>query len=215
MTSPALALDALMRHPRYPEYVDLMRGVAPVGLLDQADSASTEAHGILTAGAAWLGAEDGPRPAAASDIPDWLRLGLLDAFTGYALGRSNTCAHNPDPWHPSPVMAAAWHAGLVVCPACVHLLALPRGSAKDRACDACGHECDGVEHGDGVYPGMVQLGPLIYQYGTCGQCVPPTTSAGPLRATQRAEQALPRGTGRVKRQKPRTRRGRSRGRGQR
>ncbi|SCL20480.1 hypothetical protein [Micromonospora inyonensis] len=119
----------------------------------------------------------------------------------------------PAPTRPAPaapVVAAAWKPGLIVCHACTYLTALPRGSDRDRTCDACGRVCAGVEHGDGIHPGMVQLGPLVYQYGVCGDCKPITADPGPLSATQTAEQDRPRGTGRAR---PRGRRGRGRGKG--
>lgn len=207
--TPALALEALMLNPQYDQFVERARTVMPVGLVDQADAAATEAHAIL-AGAAVRLCDDQAHGATAGDLPGWLRLGLLDTLATFAAGRATTCRHNPDAARPRPVLAAAWRPGMVVCPACAHLLSLKHNPAADAVCDSCGHQCAGVEHGDGIYPGMVQLGPMIYQYGTCGGCRPEIAGNGPLSATQTAEQGTPRGTGRAK---PRTTRGRSRGRG--
>ncbi|WFE45009.1 hypothetical protein [Verrucosispora sp. WMMD1129] len=208
----ALLLEQLMTHPRYGELVEQLRAHTPVHALDQADAATVDALRITTtAGRDVLGSD--AHPATVEQTPGWLRLGLLDAFTAWLTGRASTCFHAPDPARPQPVIAAAWRPGVVTCSACVHLVALPRGSAADRTCDACGHRCAGPEHGDGIYPGMVQFGPLIYQYGVCGDCRPPvTTSGGPPRATESAEHDHPRGTGRVR---PRGRRGHGRGRGRR
>lgn len=193
MTSSTLALDALMQHPRFPEYVEMMRQAVPVGLMDQADSAASDAHRLLTTIAGYVGVNEG-RAMPAAEVPDWLRLGLLDAFTGYANGTARSCRHSPDPWRPAPVVAAAWMPSLITCSDCVHLFALTPGSVKDQTCDACGRRCD-----DGpIHPGAAQLGPLLYRYGTCIDCRPPVTSGSPLRATETAERTPSRGRARVR-----------------
>ncbi|MET7705450.1 hypothetical protein [Micromonospora sp. NPDC005413] len=208
--TPTLALERLMLHPAYEQFVEQLRAVAPVGHVDQLDAATSDALRLMTdTGRAILGTSQA-HGADAADIPSWLRLGLLDTLTGWADGRASTCRHQPTPDRPQPVIAAAWKPGLVTCPGCVYLTALPRNSVRDRTCDACGRECAGPQHGDGIYPGMVQLGPLIYQYGTCGDCRPSTASGNPLSATLPAEQDSLRGTGRVQ---PRGSRGRRRGKG--
>lgn len=169
--TPTLALERLMLDPAYDRFVELARAVMPCGLVDQADAATTEAHAILNETAVRF-CDDQARPATAADIPGWLRLGLLDTLTAFAAGRATTCMHAPDAIRPQPVYAAAWKPGTVVCQRCPHLLSLKHNPAADSACDACGHQCAGVEEDDGIYPGMVQLGPLIYQYGTCTGCRP-------------------------------------------
>ncbi|MDH6460888.1 hypothetical protein M2302_001054 [Micromonospora sp. A200] len=207
--TPALALERLMLHPAYDRFVEYARTVMPVGLVDQADAAATEAHAILADAAVRL-ADGKGKGMSAGDLPGWLRLGLLDTLSAFAAGRATTCRHNPDATRPRPVLAAAWRPGMVVCPGCAHLLSLKHDPVADAVCDSCGRQCAGVEHDDGIYPGMVQLGPLIYQYGTCGDCRPTIASGNPLSGPLPAEQGTPRGTGRVQ---PRTRRGRSRGKG--
>lgn len=209
--TPTLALEALMLHPQYDRLVDALRSVAPVHVVDQADAAAADALRLVsTLGTTVLGAEQ-TTPITAGGTPGWLRLGLLDALTAWVDGRASTCRHNPHPSRPTPVVAAAWRADLVVCAPCAYLVALPRGSDRDRTCDACGRVCAGVEHGDGIWPGMLQLGPLVYQYGTCTGCRPAITpEPGPLSRPETAEQDHPRGTGRVR---PRGSRGHSRGRG--
>jgi hypothetical protein len=200
-----------MLHPRYAELHAAIRAAAPVGLVDQLDAAGVDAHRLMTATADALLGGSNAHGLDAADVPGWLRLPLLDTVTAWIDGRAATCRHQPDPHRPQPVVAAAWKPGLVVCPACTFLTALPRGSERDRTCDGCGRVCAGVEHDDGIWPGMVQLGPLVYQYGTCRDCRPPITAdPGPLSATQSAEPARARGTGRVR---PRGSRGRGRGRG--
>lgn len=167
----ALTLERLMLNPGYDQFVEHARRVLPVHLVDQADAATTEAHAILSAAAVNLCEQDA-RPATAGDLPGWLRLGLLDAMLTFSTGRATTCRHNPDATRPQPVLAAAWKPGTVVCTACPHLLSLRHNADADATCDGCGHRCAGVEEGDGIYPGMVQFGPLIYQYGTCTGCRP-------------------------------------------
>jgi hypothetical protein len=190
--TPALALEALMLHPAYPQLVEQWRAVAPTGLVDQADAAALDAHrGMRRAAAAGHYGTDTVAPLDADDLPGWLRLGLLDTAARYATGQARTCRHNPTPGRPQPVMAAAWSPGLVVCTGCTHLLSIRHDATADATCDACGRVCAGPEHGDGVWPGMVQLGPLIYQYGTCASCRLSTTTAGPLNATQTTEQPRP------------------------
>ncbi|MFG3300994.1 hypothetical protein [Micromonospora chersina] len=209
--TPTLALERLMLHPRYDELVAAMRAAAPVHVVDQSDAATSDALRVVTAAGAAIPGGSDVQTTAADGVPGWLRLGLLDAFTTWVEGRASTCRHNPHPSRPQPVMAAAWRPGLIVCTACVYLTALARGSDADRTCDGCGRLCAGPEHADGIYPGMLQLGPIVYQYGVCGDCRPAITPRnGPLSATQTAEQDQPRGTGRVK---PRGSRGRGRGKG--
>ncbi|WFE46281.1 hypothetical protein [Verrucosispora sp. WMMD1129] len=209
----ALLLEQLMTHPRYGELVDHLRATANPAHVAQVDAATADAIALMTGlGRDVLGV-DHATPTTVDQTPGWLRLGLLDTFTAWAEGQAVTCLHQPTVGRPLPVLAAAWRPRMVVCGLCVHLVALPRGSAADRTCDACGHRCAGVEHGDGIYPGMVQFGPVIYQYGVCSDCRPPiTTGTGPLRATHSQDPGTPRGAGRVR---PRGRRGRGRGRGRR
>ncbi|MFF5201749.1 hypothetical protein ACFY3B_19320 [Micromonospora parva] len=207
--TPTLALERMMLHPQYDQIIQRARTLAPTAVVDQADAAATEAHRILSTAAVRF-AEAPAYPATVADVPGWLRLGLLDTLAAFADGRATTCLHQPQAHRPSPVLAAAWLPGLVTCPGCAHLLSLQRNPDADATCDSCGHRCAGPEHGDGIYPGMVQLGPLIFHYGTCGDCRPPVASNNPLSATLPAQNAAPRGTGRVK---PRGKRGRRRGRG--
>jgi len=210
VTAATLALEAMMLHPRYPELAERLRALTPTGLLDQADAAATDAYAILAAGAEHLGAK-GVSPALAASVPGWIRLGVIDALTSYVNGSASTCPHNPDPARPQPVLTAAWRPGLVVCRLCTHLLALPRQSAADRTCDGCGYVCAGADDEDPIYPSMVQLGPVVYQYGACTRCNPATTSAGPLSATLSQDPGNARGTGTTgTRATPRGRRGRGR-----
>lgn len=213
-----LAVEAMLMHPRFPEFAEHIRAITPVGYADQADQAIGDALRMTAAVSGLVGA--GPATAtAADDLPGWLRLSVVDALARFVEGAATTCIHNPDPSRPQPVLAAAWSPGLVACFLCTQLFALPGGSVSDRTCDGCGHLCD-TAAGEMVYPGMIQLGPLVFQYGTCAGCrmadVTPVASEKPLSGPESAEIGLPvpqttPGT----RVKPRGRRGRSRGRGRR
>ncbi|MEU8312912.1 hypothetical protein [Micromonospora sp. NPDC049033] len=205
----ALALERLLLDPRFADYVQQVRAVLPAHLVDQVDAAADEAHEVLAA----FPGRTARRPATAAELPSWLRLGLVDTLLTFTTGRATTCLHNPTASRPQPVLAAAWRPGVVVCLACAPLLSLKHDPAADSRCDGCGHQCAGVDENDGIYPGRLQLGPLIYQYGCCTDCRPAITpDTGPLRATQSTEPDAPRGTGRVR---PRGQRGRGRGKGDR
>jgi hypothetical protein len=199
MTSPTLALEALMLDPAYDEIVQRMRVLTPTAALDQADAATADALSTVTAAARHLGA-DGVRGALPRDIPDWLRLGVLDAFAGYLTGRADTCRHSPIASSPAPVFAAAWRPGVLSCQACCgYVFRLRAHSDRDATCDSCGHRCAGVDAEDPIFPSLVQLGPLVYQYGTCTDCKPLTVAAPTRDQLQRS--------------RPRGGRGRRRGRG--
>lgn len=171
----ALALEQLMLHPRYGELIAHLRAATPVNVVDQLDAATDDAHQFMTAVAHAALGESDPRATDAAAVPGWIRLPLLDTLTTWMDGQARTCRHQPHPDRPQPVVAAAWRPGLVVCAGCAYLTALPRNSKRDRTCDRCGRVCAGLEHGDGIYPGLIQLGPLVYQYGTCAGCRPETS----------------------------------------
>jgi hypothetical protein len=166
-----LLMEHLMTHPRYPELVERLRAITPPAAVDQADAAAADALATLTAVVDRVGA-DGVHGIHPGDLPGWLRLSVLDAFTNWLSGRADTCRHNPTPQFPRPVFAAAWRPGLIICSACTHLVSLPRGTDADATCDGCGYRCGGVDAADPIYPSMVQLGPLVFMYGTCTGCTP-------------------------------------------
>ena len=153
-----------------PAVLDLLRHAVPVALRDQTEAATDDAHRVLLAEAAALGVEGENIPHR--DMAEWVRLPLLDTWVRWCTGRGRTCLHEPHPDRPEPVFAAAWRPGLVACARCPHLIQLRRGSAKDRTCDRCGRVTTGPERGDGIHPGRVQLGPLLFAYGCCGDCRP-------------------------------------------
>ncbi|MEU8327124.1 hypothetical protein [Micromonospora sp. NPDC048839] len=207
--TPTLALEQLMLHPLYGDLIGQIRAVTPTAHLDQDDAAAGHATQIMTAAAGpTLGTTDTHR-LDPGDAPGWLRLGLLDTWIRWTTGTADTCRHQPTHDRPQPVIAAAWKPGLVVCPDCAMLTAAPR--TADTTCDACGHQCGDLASGGGIYAGMVQLGPLIYQYGTCADCRPAITEqSSPPSATHTPEPATPRGTGRGRAGRPHNRRRRPR-----
>lgn len=168
----ALALDELLGRTPPADLARLaerLRAAQPAWA-DQAAAAAAGATAVMTDIAAAGGGV--AVPAHPIEVPEWVRLGALTAWSGWVLGQASTCAHSPHPARPQPVLAAAWKPALVVCGACSHLLKLPRNSAADRRCDGCGRVTTGVENGDGIYPSMVGLGPLVFAHGTCRDCLP-------------------------------------------
>jgi hypothetical protein len=164
-----LALDDLLLSPDVAAVAASVRATAPSWLLDQLDSAARDVEAGIDLMCATGGAA-GKRHVPVAAVPEWVRLGLLDTLVRWLTSRGATCMHSPVPSRPQPLHAAAWRPGLVACGACVHLLALPRGSDADRRCDGCGHLTTGVEHGDGIWPTAVAFGPLSYALGCCRDC---------------------------------------------
>ena len=209
--SPTLALEALMMHPRYAELAERLRAGLPSHLVDQADAAAGHTDDIVAALTGLLGGRAGA--TAPAQLEGWLRLGVIDAWLDYATGRAATCRHNPTARRPQPVLAAAWRPGLITCVGCAHLFTLPRNTDADRTCDCCGRVVAGSEAEDPMWPSLIQCGPLVFQYGTCTDCKPPTDQGAensPLSSTLSQDRGHPRGSGRAD---PRGRRGRGRGRG--
>lgn len=174
-----LAADELLLDGRLATLAAAVRATAPAALRDQLDAATDHVeHRLRDAAAAGHGHfHNGP----ADDHPAWVRLGALHALVSWTESAANTCMHAPTPTRPQPIAAAAWKPDLVVCARCTHLLALPRNSAADRTCDGCGH-LTGTQQDDGIHPGLIQLGPLMWSFGACTTChyrpAPPATSAG-------------------------------------
>lgn len=67
---------------------------------------------------------------------------------------------------PRVVHAAVWAPGLVVCPACIHLLRPTR--AEDATCDRCRTTVAGI------YSGTAAFGPILLAYGLCRPCLTAT-----------------------------------------
>jgi hypothetical protein len=192
MTSPTLVLERAMLDPRFAQVVATIRAAMPSHQRDQADAAIDAA----TASVLKLNeliSDDPTRVAQPGDIPGWLRLSVLDAFVSFAQGAAATCRHNPDPRYPTPVYAAVWKPGLITCGYCLHLFSLGRGSAADCTCDSCGRVCVGQDDSDAIHPGLIQLGPVVVQYGACSDCTLSTPGVVLQRLTHRGSHGRGRG----------------------
>ena len=166
MTAPAIALDELLNRLTDADWA-AMRKAAPAHLLDQLDAAATEAmNATLTEMVTFHGAKE-VTWARHRDVPEWIRLSVLDTACRFFAGRADTCMHQPVADHPEPVLAAAWRPGLVTCVHCEHLFRL--AGEADRRCDRCGHVCAGLP-GDGIHACRLMFGPLVYSYGLCAGC---------------------------------------------
>jgi hypothetical protein len=134
--------------------------------VDQLDAAATQTRDLLA-----MALGETPRMVAPGEIPDWLRLGAVDAYRQWFNGDARTCMHSPREDRPEPVWSCAWKPGLITCTRCTHLLQAV--GAKDKTCDACGRVTTGPEHGDGIYVLSTVLGALVHQAGACRDCMPP------------------------------------------
>jgi hypothetical protein len=156
-------LDELLRNMTDEDLDEVRRHISP-GFSDQVTAAADQAMKYAQTAS---GAQPGAVPQ--DQIPAWIRLGALDAVLGWLDRTGRTCMHDPDPLKPSPVYAAAWRPGLVTCMECTHLLE-PRGKAA-FICDCCGHQCD-EDAGDPIWPGMLGLGGMTFEFGCCTDCRP-------------------------------------------
>ena len=137
------------------------------GHLDQVAAAADEA--LRLAPAVTGSHAPTPRPVPHTKTPGWFRLGALAALSGWYAGTGRVCMHDPTPRRPQPVVAAAWRPGLVVCAACVSLLAV-HDPVANATCDRCGCVCAGPEQGDGIRASSLVVGPLTYRVGVCETC---------------------------------------------
>lgn len=93
---------------------------------------------------------------------------LIDQAVRFAAALTDTvrvCPHLTPA--PGVVHAAVWAPGVVVCPACTHLLTPT--ATEDSTCDRC--RATVTE----IYPGTVAFGPILLAYGLCAPC---QTAAG-------------------------------------
>lgn len=166
MTASAVALDKLMSRLTDADRAE-MRSRAPVHLLDQSDAATSQAERLFkdmgSAMKATIGGAD------YGDVPDWLRLSLVDTWAGFIEGTLDTCQHAPRIDRPQPVVAAVWRPGLIVCTACIYLTKAT--GAADLTCDRCARVRAGLERGEGIHPCSISFGPLLYFYGLCPDCL--------------------------------------------
>lgn len=128
----------------------------PTALADQIQAASDDAHRRIVRAATLPQL----RLTQTPDVPAWLR----EAFERHALallsGQGRICAHvGPAP---RVVCAFAWASGLLTCLAC-RALATPTAT-EDTTCDRCRRHCRQI------WPGIVQVGPILFGYGLCRTC---------------------------------------------
>lgn len=160
----AAALDDVLTDPESLRAVfDYMNHPAVKALIDTPERrqqlAATEAT-VAAMGDAYGG-------ASPTEVPMWIRLGLLSAATAWAAGKTRTCMHSPSPDGPVPGWAAAWKPGLVVCPACLHMLATG-GGVEEYRCDGCGRIS--LPEDGGVRVASLSTGALTYRFGACPDC---------------------------------------------
>lgn len=167
-TRTAIRLDDLLCRPELAPLAEKIRARTPRWFADQMTAAARDTVRAADALAESYGTT--PGRVYPAELPALLRLGLLQTVAEWITGEARTCLHNPDARHPQPVAAAAWKPGLIVCPPCGFLLSVGHGTVKDRTCGGCGHVCDGLDHGDPIYPSAVTYGPVTYMVGTCTAC---------------------------------------------
>lgn len=164
----ALTLDRLLAQPEGRAWLKAARGRVPAWLRDQDDAATAEAVRFLEVAAKVL--DTSVDDSTISELPGWVRLGVLHTYAAWQTSEGTTCMHAPHPARPEPVFAVAWRPGLVACRRCIHLTALRPGSVPDRTCDGCGHVAAGLEQGEGIHPCQVQYGPMVFGFGACAPC---------------------------------------------
>ncbi|WP_045740834.1 hypothetical protein [Actinoplanes rectilineatus] len=160
--------DELLNDPRLAAFAAEARNALPTWFTDQQQAAGDEIRRLGEAASTLQGAP--LTPLAPQDLPDWIRLSLIDALVWWLLDTATTCRHSPSPYSPKPVFAVAWKPGLIVCAACTGLLYPPRNSIASATCDGCGHVCAGPATDDGIYTASVILGLLWFDVGLCTDC---------------------------------------------
>ena len=171
MSAAAAALDKLLIRLTDADR-EQMRRHAPVHLVDQYDAAAAEVDQLI----AGIGRDLDANPGWVEygNVPQWLRLALVDTWHGFTTGRIDTCQHSPVIDRPEPVVAAVWRPNLIVCAHCAYLTRAV--GAADRQCDKCSRVCAGLPH-DGIHPCSITFGPLLYFYGLCRRCMAEHTEA--------------------------------------
>lgn len=173
-TKLAVAIElTLLGNPQGKEWFKNAANRIPVDLKDQLDAAvrdTTEITGLT----ATLGDYD---ILNTGQTPRWVVQALSQHVAKFVLNEIDTCIHNPAPLRPQPVILAAWRPDLAVCMRCLHLVTLPLRGREARLCDGCGKECRGVDVGDPIREGQVQIGMIRYIYGACRDCFPINSKA--------------------------------------
>lgn len=174
----ALILERLLTDPKARGALQTLQNAAtPQHVRDQIDATERDMATLARTVGSLMDGTEALHDFA--DAPAWLRMELSTRVTALIDGTIDTCLHNPTPDEMRPVFAAACRPNLVACARCPHLLAMPKGSAADATCDACGHVCAGPDVDDGIYPGMTRMGLLIFTYGTCRGCRPQYATSPP------------------------------------
>ncbi|GGM81632.1 hypothetical protein GCM10012275_60330 [Longimycelium tulufanense] len=134
----------------------------PTALFDQVAAATHQARKALRKAAHEWGAQLDTGP-----LPPWLRDRCADLLAALAARRVRCCAHLAPA--PRVAHAALWRPGLLLCSACVGLLAAD--PVEDATCDRC------RRHVRRILPGTVALGPILLAYGLCQPCAAETDPA--------------------------------------
>lgn len=171
MTVAAIALDKMMLRLTEADRA-AMRRHTPVHLVDQFDAATDEVDRVI----AGIGHDQHASlgECTYADVPDWLRLALVQTWQGFITGSIDTCQHSPVIGRPEPVVAAVWRPGLIVCAHCAYLTRAV--GAADSTCDKCDRICAGMPD-DGIHACSLGFGPLIFFYGLCRGCFAGHTEA--------------------------------------
>jgi hypothetical protein len=129
---------------------------------------------IITAGIdgdpyEWLVAYGQAQPTRiiAPYVPDWVRLGLLQALAGFYRGQSRLCIHRPNRFdHRQPIVAASVRPNVIVCADGCELTMLHRPQEDDAwaTCALCG--------GPAATVASTMFGRMNYRTPVCDGCRP-------------------------------------------
>lgn len=170
---------------------------AGTALVDQAQAASDEGLAFMHQTARLLGTEVRMARVEGS------RAAMVNAFYLIGIGgRLRPCSHLTVR-SPQPQLWCAWKPARLNCGPCgVALANSITGTVEDSRCDHCGQLAEGIHPGQILLPATaapqlrIASGPTLLLFGFCSKCF--AASGGPLRATETAERARPRGRGRAK-----------------
>jgi len=109
-----------------------------------------------------------------TDPTGWVLAQAVGFVAALTTNTARVCPHVGT--SPRVVHAAVWAPGVVVCPACVHLLRPTR--TEDATCDRCRTAVAGI------YSCTAAFGPILLAYGLCGPC---QAAAGLTPPTPRVE----------------------------